>query len=297
MDDALLKEFSSYIVFEKNLSNNTKLAYVRDIKLFLDYCEKKDIDCFKINHNILENYLLALKEGGIEISSIFRKVESIKAFYRFLLISGKIKENPISNFKAPRVSRKLPQFLSESDINSILSMFEGGRFNILRTFVIIDLLYSSGIRISELTELVLESINLDELWIRVSGKGGKQRYVPINKNTAKILKIYLSERELKFRNKDVPSFVFLNKSGKKISRIQVWKDIKKIAREAGIKKNVYPHIFRHSFATHLLLRGADLRAISEMLGHSNLSTTQIYTHLDRKALKEIHRKYHPLDKG
>lgn len=295
MDD-IIKDFSSYIVFEKNLSNNTKLAYIKDVKLFLDYCEKKDIDWLKINHDMLENYLLGLKEGGIKVSSIFRKVESIKAFYRFLLISSKIKENPISNFKAPRISRKLPEFLSESEIENILSVFDGSRFNILRTFVIIDLLYSSGIRISELTDLVLESINLDELWIRVTGKGGKQRYVPINKNTAKILKIYLSERELKFKNKDVSSFVFLNKSGKKISRIQVWKDIKKIARQAGIKKNVYPHIFRHSFATHLLLRGADLRAISEMLGHSNLSTTQIYTHLDRKALKEIHKKYHPLDK-
>ncbi|MCX7648063.1 MAG: tyrosine-type recombinase/integrase [Elusimicrobiales bacterium] len=142
-------------------------------------------------------------------------------------------------------------------------------------------------------DLVMESVNLTQLWIRVIGKGNKERIVPINENTAGILKIYISERNLHFANKEADSYLFLNKSGKKLSRVQIWKDIKKLAKDAGIKKNVYPHLFRHTFATHLLNGGADLKSISEMLGHSSLTTTQIYTHLDNRVIKSMHKKYHP----
>ncbi|MEF3280548.1 MAG: tyrosine recombinase [Elusimicrobiota bacterium] len=289
----LVEEFSSYILLEKNLSKNTKLSYTRDIKMFLDYCDKKGVDFFNIKPDVLEKYLFSLKESGYKLSSIFRKVESIRAFYKFLLITDKIKENPLAHFRPPRLEKKLPEFLSNNDIQKIFSHFSGEKFNLLRTFAAIDLLYSSGIRVSELADLVIEGVNLSQLWIRVKGKGGKERIVPINENTANLLKLYISERELKFSSKETDSNLFLNKSGKKMSRIQIWKDIKKIAKEAGIEKNIYPHIFRHTFATHMLLGGADLRSIAEMLGHSSLLTTQIYTHLDNSALKAMHKKYHP----
>lgn len=293
MYENLLEGFSSYLALEKNLSINTKLSYVRDVKKFLDYCDKNNINFAVIKPSDLENYLFHLKQNGYKINSIFRKTQSIKAFYKYLLIDSRITENPLSSFRSPRPDRKLPEFLSIEDIERILSVFNGDRFNNIRTFAIIELLYSTGMRVSELTNLVLESINLTQLWIRVIGKGNKERIIPINENAANILKIYLYERDLHFSNRQVQSYLFLNKSGKKISRIQIWKDIKKISKKAQISKNIYPHLFRHTFATHLLNGGADLKSISEMLGHSSLSTTQIYTHLDNKTIKSLHRKYHP----
>jgi len=293
MYEGLLDGFSSYILLEKNLSKNTKLSYYRDVKKFLEYCDLNKINFLSLTHFELEKYLFKLKENGYKINSIFRKTESIRAFYKYLLIDGKIAENPVSSFKAPKPERKLPEYLSIGEMEKLLSVFRGNRFNNIRGLAILDLLYSSGMRVSEVCDLVLESINLTQLWIRVIGKGSKERIVPINENTAKILSMYISERSMRFSNKDAESYLFLNKSGKRISRIQVWKDIKKIAREARIKKNIYPHLFRHTFATHLFQGGADLRSISEMLGHSSLTTTQIYTHLDNRTIKSMHRKYHP----
>ena len=293
MYEGLLDGFSSYILLEKNLSKNTKLSYYRDVKKFLEYCDLNKINFLSLTHFELEKYLFKLKENGYKINSIFRKTESIRAFYKYLLIDGKIAENPVSSFKAPKPERKLPEYLSIGEMEKLLSVFRGNRFNNIRGLAILDLLYSSGMRVSEVCDLVLESINLTQLWIRVIGKGSKERIVPINENTARILSMYISERSMRFSNKDAESYLFLNKSGKRISRIQVWKDIKKIAREARIKKNIYPHLFRHTFATHLFQGGADLRSISEMLGHSSLTTTQIYTHLDNRTIKSMHRKYHP----
>jgi len=293
MYEGLLDGFSSYILLEKNLSKNTKLSYYRDVKKFLEYCDLNKINFLSLTHFELEKYLFKLKENGYKINSIFRKTESIRAFYKYLLIDGKIAENPVSSFKAPKPERKLPEYLSIGEMEKLLSVFRGNRFNNIRGLAILDLLYSSGMRVSEVCDLVLESVNLTQLWIRVIGKGSKERIVPINENTAKILSMYISERSMRFSNKDAESYLFLNKSGKRISRIQVWKDIKKIARESRIKKNIYPHLFRHTFATHLFQGGADLRSISEMLGHSSLTTTQIYTHLDNRTIKSMHRKYHP----
>lgn len=293
MYDNILNGFASYIILEKNLSRNTKLSYVRDVKKFLDYCDKNNLSFVSIKPSDVENYLFHLKKNGYKINSLFRKTESLRSFYKYLLIDGKITENPLSTFKPPRPDKKLPDFLSITDIEKLLSVFKGDRFNKIRSFAILDLLYSSGMRVSEITDLVMESVNLVQLWIRVIGKGNKERIVPVNENTANILRIYISERNLHFSGRETDSYLFLNKSGKKLSRIQIWKDIKRIAKEAGIKKNVYPHLFRHTFATHLLNGGADLKSISEMLGHSSLTTTQIYTHLDNQVIKSMHKKYHP----
>jgi integrase/recombinase XerD len=292
-DKDLLNLFQRYLSLERNMSINTSLSYYRDVRLFLIYCRENGIDPLKIEPEIFENYLWQLKKNRLKTASLFRKTESIKSFYKFLLLENIISKNPFSNFKAPKLEKRLPKTLSLEEIDKLLSLEEFNEFNNMRTMAAIELLYASGIRISELATLRLESMNLSLGWIRVIGKGSKERLVPINEGAIKIMERYLDFRNLKFQNKDVDSFVFLNKFGRRISRIQLWKDIKKMAKKAGIEKNIYPHLLRHSFATHLLQRGADLMSIGEMLGHSSLNTTQIYTHLDNSALKSMHKKFHP----
>jgi len=296
IDEDLLKGFKAYISLEKNLSNNTSLSYYRDVKAFLRWCDENLINFATITHQILEKYLLYLKEKGYKINSIFRKTESIKAFYKYLFVEKRIESNPLSNFKAPKPERKLPEFLNFKEMEELLSAeFNKDKFNGIRLIAVIDLLYSTGIRVSELCNLLIENVDLNDLWIRVYGKGGKERIIPISKKTAEVLRVYIEIRNNYFEKKQIQpsSYLFLNRNGQRISRISIWKDIKKISRLVGIDKNVYPHIFRHSFATHLLQNGADIRSIGEMLGHSSLSTTQIYTHLDNSAIKDMHKRFHP----
>jgi len=267
---------------------------VRDVKLYLKFCIENGISPLNIDSSDLDNYLWHLKTVyKLKSASIFRKAESIKAFYKFLTIDGKISRNPLSRFKSPKLEKKLPQTLSIPEIEKLLDNYKDDKFNLIRTLAIIELFYATGIRVSELINLRLESINIENGWIRVIGKGTKERIVPVHKNAIKVISKYLEYRNKHFENKQASSELFLNKFGKKLSRIQVWKDIKKWAKEAGIEKNIYPHLLRHSFATHLLSGGADLRSIGEMLGHSSLNTTQIYTHLNNSELKNIHKKYHP----
>jgi len=292
--DEIIFSFKRYISLEKGLSENTAISYVRDVKLYLKFCIENGISPLNIDSSDLDNYLWHLKTVyKLKSASIFRKAESIKAFYKFLTIDGKISRNHLSRFKSPKLEKKLPQTLSIPEIEKLLDNYKDDKFNLIRTLAIIELFYATGIRVSELINLRLESINIENGWIRVIGKGTKERIVPVHKNAIKVISKYLEYRNKHFENKQASSELFLNKFGKKLSRIQVWKDIKKWAKEAGIEKNIYPHLLRHSFATHLLSGGADLRSIGEMLGHSSLNTTQIYTHLNNSELKNIHKKYHP----
>ncbi|NLI09276.1 MAG: site-specific tyrosine recombinase XerD [Elusimicrobia bacterium] len=288
-----LDAFRRYLSLERNLSKNTSYSYCEDMKLFFDYCEKRRLDILKVDSDSFGEYLWAGKKKGLRASSLFRKTEAAKAFYKFLALENILKKNPLQGFKAPRPEKKLPKTLSQNETEKLLSLETDEKYSSLRTAAALELLYASGIRISELINIKTEDLNLPQGWIRVFGKGSKERLVPVNEKACAVLKRYIEERNLRFSSKSAESYVFLNKSGKKISRIQLWKDIKAFASAAGIDKNVHPHLLRHSFATHLLQRGADLMSISEMLGHSSLSTTQIYTHLDNSQLKEIHKKYHP----
>lgn len=288
-----LDSFRRYLSLERNLSRNTALSYCGDLKLFLSYCERKRIDPLKAAPEILQNYLWDEKKKGLKTASLFRRTEAIKAFYKFLTLENILKKNPLQAFKAPRLEKRLPKTLSVQETEKLLSYEGGEKYQTVRTLAVLELLYASGIRISELVSLKLEEVNITQGWIRVFGKGSKERLVPVNERACELLKKYLELRDLRFSGRGAQSWVFLNKSGKKLSRVQLWKDIKNFAREAGLERKVHPHLLRHSFATHLLQRGADLRSIGEMLGHSSLSTTQIYTHLDNSQLKEIHKKFHP----
>lgn len=293
-EEELISTFKRYIALEKGLSKNTSEAYSRDVALFLSYCAGKKINPLKITPDHAESYLWELKtSGGLKAASLFRKAESLKAFYKFLAIESRIDKNPLSRFRAPRLEKRLPKTLSVREAESLLSMGVPDKFNLLRSASMAELLYASGIRVSELADLRLESLNLSQGWIRVVGKGNKERIVPVHKSAVELLIKYLDARNARFAGRPAASEVFLNKSGRKISRVQIWKDLKALAKAAGITKNVHPHLLRHSFATHLLQRGADLRSIGEMLGHASLNTTQIYTHLDNSAIKSMHKKYHP----
>lgn len=286
-------DFRHHLEFERSLSRNTVLAYWRDTLHFLNYCKKKSADPLKASPKFLDDYLWQIKNfAKLSGKSIFRKMQSLKAFYRFLILEDKIKSDPTRLFKSPHFERKLPDCLNLEEIKRLLD-YPASDFRHFRTSVIAELFYACGLRITELINLNLENINTEECWILAFGKGGRERAVPVHKRALEKTKRYLSMRRDFFEGKQTESYVFLNKFGRKMSRVQVWKDIKELARLAGIKRRVHPHLFRHSFASHLLSGGADLRSLQEMLGHADLSTTQIYTHIDKTDLKQKHSKFHP----
>lgn len=292
MQASEIDRFVNYISLERGFSKNTVSAYKIDISQFMLYIKNKKTRLSKITLKSLFNYLLNLKKNNLSGSTILRKNASIKAFFRFLFNEGIIKSNPASLLKSQRREMRLPSFLSYPDINLILSSPDITNNLGLRDKALLELLYGTGMRVSEIIGLKISSLHLELEFVRVFGKRGKERIVPIGREAIKYLKMYLKIRPI-FLNKKDSSFLFLNWRGNPLTREAVWKMLKKYALLSGIRKNVFPHIIRHSFATHLLRNKADLRVIQELLGHSDISTTQIYTHLDSNKMKEFHKKYHP----
>ena len=288
-----LDDFMRHLALERAYAQNTYSAYARDVRDFLRWCAGTGVQSAAAPPEKLEEYLWSLKASKhIAPRSIFRKMEALKAFYRYLAVEGKLSQDPTRNFKMPHLPALIPHWLSVEEMAKLLSC-QPRDFHTLRTIAVVELFYASGIRISELLGLQLESLNLEQGWILVRGKGGKERMVPVHKRALRTLANYLQERNRHFAGKDTSSEVFLNKFGRRLSRVQVWKDINALGRFAGLERKLHPHLFRHTFASHLLQGGADLRSLQEMLGHSSLSTTQIYTHLERSDLKRLHEKYHP----
>lgn len=293
MDSYLLDDFKSFLSFERQLSQNTIDAYGSDIDSFLQYCEAAEQNPLNVGPEFMEQYHVQMREiEQLAPASIFRKLEAIKCFYKFLLTEGRISEDPARFIKSPRYTLKIPQQLSREEMERLLS-YPAKSFEEIRTLTIIDLLYAAGLRVSELINLRLENVNLKEGWVLALGKGNKQRFVPLHHEVCQRIANYLAARENRFAGKEVASELFLNNRGQKISRIAVWQSLAALGRKANISTLLHPHLFRHTFASHLLQGGADLRSLQEMLGHSDLSTTQIYTHLDVKDLKKKHEKFHP----
>lgn len=282
-------EFIKFVKFEKGLSENTVLAYKSDINLFLKFLSANKIN--KPDEESIMDFIFYLKNKGYSNLSIARILASLKSFFKFLLKGKYIDKNPFDSMESFKVNKKIPEVLSEDDIKKILEQPDLTIKEGIRDKAILELLYSAGIRVSELVNMELTDINIDEKIIRCFGKGAKERLVPIGDYVIDAVKNYLKIR--KKISSAFSNYLFITRLGKKFTRTGIWKIIKKYAKSAGILKNVYPHIFRHSFATHLLKGGADLRSVQEMLGHSDISTTQIYTHVDRSHLKNIHKKYHP----
>ena len=288
-----IEDFLNHLSFERQLSKNTILAYGRDIRQFFDYCQENKTEPVQATPEFLDNYIYHLKaELMLAPASTQRKLEALKAYYKFLMIEGVLKEDPSRFLISARTIRHLPKQLTKEQMERLLS-FPAKTFSEKRTLAILHLLYASGIRVSELINLRIENVNLEERWLLAFGKGRKQRFVPINKEACSVLKDYLELRRAHFAKKNTSDEFFLNRDGKKMSRVIVWKDLAEIGRLSGITTKLHPHLLRHTFATHLLSGGADLRSLQEMLGHESLNTTQIYTHVNTQDLKRKHKLAHP----
>jgi integrase/recombinase XerD len=281
---------------EKGKAANTILSYVSDISKLLQFIdlEKKGKSFRDIKLNDLQEFLAYIHDFGLNEQSQARIISGVKAFYKFLLLEQIIQVNPTELLEAPKLSRKLPDTLTYSEIQLILEGIDLGIPEGIRNRAIIETLYSCGLRVSELTNLKRSNLFLDVDFIRVIGKGDKERLVPIGNEAKKYINLYVKEVRVQQNvKKTADQIIFLNRNGGGLSRVMIFYIIKKAAAEVGIKKTVSPHTFRHSFATHLVEGGADLRAVQEMLGHASITTTEIYTHLDQSYLKDTIVQFHP----
>jgi len=293
--EIFIKEYLAYLKLEKNLSDNTIKSYQNDLGAFKDFLNSKGIDDpGDITSQYLNDFFKLLNELGLVGSSAARYFSSLKGFFLYLILNKYIVKNPIEKVSAPKVSKKLPGVLDVSEIEKILSIPDINDKLGLRDKAILELFYACGTRVSELINLKVNDLFLNDEVIRVLGKGSKERLIPIGTSAISWVKEYLTKsRPLLMKKMKSENYLFLNSRSTKLSRMGVWKIIDRYVKEADIKKDVHPHTFRHSFATHLLEGGADLRAVQEMLGHADISTTQIYTHIDRDYIKQIHKQYHP----
>jgi integrase/recombinase XerD len=286
--------FLTYLVVEKGLSDNTLEAYNRDIERYLSFLSRQKIDdVAQIRPLDIASFLAWLKDTGLAPRSRARALSSVRMFHRFLEIENYCEGNPASLIDAPRTVAKLPVVLSFRDVERLLSAPSGQLPEAVRDRAMLDLLYATGLRVSELVFLKMREVNRTAGFLLTCGKGGKERLVPLGETAVTSLDEYLSIARSKLDKKGGSDYLFLSRLGKPMSRQAFWNIIKKRARQAGIAKNISPHTLRHSFATHLLENGADLRSVQLMLGHADLSTTQIYTHITRERLKKIHEEFHP----
>lgn len=293
--EMFVKEYLAHLKLEKNLSKNTVLSYKNDIYAFISFLKDSGIeDPSNISSDNIGGFFKTLKELGLSGSSSARYFSSLKGFFLYLLKNKYIIKNPIEKITAPKMSKKLPSVLDINEIEKILSAPNVTDKLGLRDKAILELFYACGTRVSELINLKVNDLFFDDEIIRVFGKGSKERLIPIGSSAIKWVGEYLKKcRPLLMKKSKSENNLFLNSRASKLSRMGIWKIIDRYVKEAGIERDVHPHTFRHSFATHLLEGGADLRAVQEMLGHADISTTQIYTHIDRDYIKQIHKQFHP----
>ncbi|MBL8007320.1 MAG: site-specific tyrosine recombinase XerD [Ignavibacteria bacterium] len=296
-----LKLFVNYLRTEKSLSENTISAYQFDLEKFITFCEneKKIYSPEKITDHTINSFLQFLYNSENKINekfsskSVSRIISSLKSFFKYLESEKLILLNPSVNIETPRTSRLLPEVLSVEETDILLSKPDVSNKLGLRDKALLETIYASGLRVSEAINMKISDLYAEEGFIRVIGKGSKERIVPVGKTALKFINKYLNESRISLKNAKSSDYLFLNFRGSKLSRMGILKILKKYCLEAGIKREIHPHTLRHSFATHLLQGGADIRIIQEMLGHSDISTTQIYTHIDKNYLIEIHKTFHP----
>jgi len=292
----LLRRFLDFLYLERNLSRNTIDSYRSDLRLFFSFLESgMKGPAAGIDQAPLNDYLSFCSKSGLSHRTISRYLSSIRTFYKFLADEGHVTKDPTVNLGAPKIVRNPPDFLTLEEVERLLAMPREETPLGLRDRTIIELLYSCGLRVSEATDLKVGSVDLEHAALLVFGKGKKERVVPFGERAEKLLERYLGwGREVILRAR-MEDNLFLNFRGEPLGRKGIWKMIKSYAKLSGIKKNIKPHILRHSFGAHLIQNGADLRGVQELLGHADISTTQIYTHFDRGTLIDVHRKYHPLE--
>src|SRR5690554_1117081 len=292
----VIDKYKRYLLLERGLSKNTIESYMRDLNKLLVFIEDKQLLLRLIKTSDLEEFLAGLYDSSLTPRSISRVISTLKSFFHFLLLDQYREDNPTDLLESPKVGLKLPVVLSVEEIDAILSQIDLSTAEGTRNYAIIETLYSCGLRVSELTNLRFSDLFFDEGFIRVQGKGSKQRLVPISETAILKINNYLLHRSRQTVKRGYEDVLFLSSRGSAISRVTVFYYIRQYAEAAGIKKEISPHVFRHSFATHLLERGANIRVIQEMLGHEKITTTEIYTHIDRHFLRQEIIEHHPRNK-
>ncbi|MBF0504693.1 MAG: site-specific tyrosine recombinase XerD [Candidatus Omnitrophica bacterium] len=289
-----IDEFMNYLSVERGLAKNSLLAYRRDLNKYTDYLFRKGIkDSNKVAREHVSSFMFDLKKQNMSPSSICRNLAAVKMFHRFLVRENLSTEDPTTLVDTPKLWQRIPSVLTQAEIEAMIKAASGRKSQQVRDQAILEIFYASGLRVSELSDLKITSVNFDAGFVRAVGKGSKERIIPLGKKAREALQKYLDHVRPKLLKKHTSDFLFLSRLGQRISRQSLWTLIKSYARQANIKKSIKPHTLRHTFATHLLEHGADLRSVQEMLGHADISTTQIYTHVDNERLKSVHKQFHP----
>jgi integrase/recombinase XerD len=290
-----IDSFIRFLATERGLSENYQLSTRRSLTEFAEWCAgaKQVTAARDVTQPVISEYLAARKKGGLAAASIKLIVVALKIFFRFLAGKGALTRDPTETLTLPRIERYLPETLNELQVEKLIESIDTKQPLGLRDRAIVELLYASGLRISELANARLENFNTDDRILRVTGKGNKMRLVPVGTKACEALAAYLLTERPKLVNRKTSSEIFISRRGTKLTTTRIWQVVKARAKHSGLEANIYPHLLRHSFATHLLSNGADLRIIQEMLGHADISTTQVYTHVDQQRLKAVHRKFHP----
>lgn len=289
-----LDKYLNYLLVERGVAQNTLESYGRDLRRYLAFIAQKGLTDFKeaLPETIVE-YLVSIKNEGLSANSMNRALAALRGFYKYLLMEKLIEQTPLANIELAKVWMRLPDTISKEEMQLILAQPGDKTPAALRDTAMLELLYATGIRVSELINLKMNSINWQVGFLTVMGKGSKERIVPIGKTAYDYVRMYVDKARPQLLQKKSTEVLFLNRFGGKFTRQGFWKMVIRYTRQAGLQKKVHPHTFRHSFASHLLEGGADLRTVQVMLGHADISTTQIYTHITRERLREIHQKYHP----
>jgi len=291
--EGVIRSFLSYLRVEKGVSMNTHDAYRRDVEKFQEFAAKKHLRLEQATRETIVDFLRSLYQRKLESRSVARNLVTLRQFFRFALIEGIVTEDPTETVESPRFRMGLPRFLSVEEVDRLLAAPDTGTIIGLRDKAMIEVMYSAGLRVSELCGLRLSDFHFDAGYVRCMGKGSKERLVPIGRQAMDIVQRYLRDSRPKLLRENSPELLFLNRHGGACSRHGFWKTVSDFGRKAGLTKQLKPHMLRHSFATHLLDRGADLRAVQMMLGHTDIATTQIYTHVVEERLKQVYRAHHP----
>ena len=292
----VLKEYKTFLQLEKSLSPNTVAAYLSDIEKLLVFLSDAHVDFLQVTIAHLQDFLIDLADLGISPRSQARIVSGIKSFYGFLILTNRLEEDPTELLELPKIGLHLPEVLTVEEINAIVDVIDLSTPEGQRNRAMIEMMYGSGLRVSELIEVKLSNIDLEHSFMKVDGKGSKQRLVPLSEESETQMKLWLLIRNEMVIRKGFEDYLFLNRRAAKLTRVMTFTIVKQLAQLAGIKKNISPHTFRHSFATHLLEGGANLRVIQQLLGHESIMTTEIYTHIDVELLRDTVLSFHPRNK-
>jgi integrase/recombinase XerD len=288
----VLRLFLDYLSVEKGLSANTVLSYGRDLRKFFLFLQREKSDWARADENVLTLFIHRQSQAGLQARSSARLISALRSFYKFLLLDGLVSKDPTTDLISPKTWLSLPKFLTVDEVARLVLQPDERDLHGLRDRAMLEVLYAAGLRVSELIQLRPGDINLDDGYVICRGKGGKERVVPLGKTAAALTRRYLQEARPQLQKKPAEA-LFLSQRGDPFTRQGVWKMLRHYARQAGLESKISPHVLRHSFATHLLERGADLRSVQLMLGHSQITTTQIYTHVSRERLRRIYEKFHP----